>query len=398
MSELITNSNQRSEELEAFALQLINGENGKQLIEKYQHVLNTVTPYETMEVLDRLLISGVPLDTVKANVGKIMNVFYKSLDDYRWDKPGEGHFLHYLMLENREAEKILTEIKSLNKQIFKGENDDRPALTSRLKDLMTRLWDYELHYIKKENILFPHIEKAFPKYRCLQIMWSFHDDYRRALKIISLNLNDKYPDYDLLNREIGKLFFVILPLIFREEQVVFPVALEKIPESSWEEMMQQGYDQGWCYIEPPQRSSKKSDLQVEGRINLGSGLLSAEQAQLIFNTLPVDLTFIDENDEVKYFSESKERIFPRSRAIIGRKVQNCHPPQSVDIVNEIIAAFRNGEKDHADFWIKMKGRFIYIRYFAMRNERGEYCGTLEVSQDITEARELTNERRLLNWK
>lgn len=388
----------RKADLESFALQFIKGENGKKLIQEQQIVLSTVTPFETMQVLDSLLVSGVPLETVKANVGKILNVFYKSLSHYHWDKPGDGHFLHYLMLENREAEKIMNEIKSLNKQIFKIETDERPELTSRLRALMIKLKDYEMHYIKKENILFPHIEKAFPQYRCLQIMWSFHDDYRRALKIINLNLDDPYPDYDLLNREIGKLFFVVLPLMFREEQVVFPVAMESLPESSWEEIMEQSFDQGWCYIEPPQRTSKRVDLPFKGMINLGSGLLTSEQARLIFNTLPVDLTFIDENDEVRYFSESKERIFPRSGAIIGRKVQNCHPPQSVDVVNKIIAAFRNGDKDHADFWIQMKGRFIYIRYFALRNELGAYQGTLEVSQDITEARELSNERRLLNWK
>lgn len=390
--------NKRAQELRLFALQLINGENGCKLIREHEDVLSSVTPFETMEILDSLLVSGVPLESVKANVGKILNVFYKSLSRHQWNKPGEGHFLHYLMQENREVEKILNEVKPLNKLIFKGETEERTTLTLQLKTLMSRLRDYELHYIKKENILFPHIEKAFPQYRCLQIMWSFHDDYRRAMKIINMNLNDIYPDYDLLNREIGKLFFVILPLIFREEQVVYPVAMEMLPESDWEDMMVQSFGQGWCYIEPPVGTSKKPHQASDGMINLGSGLLTSEQAQLIFNNLPVDLTFIDENDEVKYFSESTERIFPRSRAIIGRKVQNCHPPQSVDIVNKIIDAFRKGEKDHADFWIQMKGRFIYIRYFALRNEHGVYRGTLEVSQDLTGARELTNERRLLNWE
>lgn len=111
----------------------------------------------------------------------------------------------------------------------------------------------------------------------------------------------------------------------------------------------------------------------------------------------MDITFVDENDEVKYFSGSKHRIFPRGKAILGRKVQNCHPPESVQIVNEIVAAFRSGKKDHAGFWIKMKGRFIYIRYFAMRNEHDEYRGTIEVSQDVTEIRELQGEQRLLDW-
>ncbi|HLN20903.1 MAG TPA: PAS domain-containing protein [Bacteroidales bacterium] len=228
-------------------------------------------------------------------------------------------------------------------------------------------------------------------------MWSFHDDFRRALKRINKILAGTSPDYYLLNKEIGKLFFVVLPVIFREEQILFPVAMKAIPQITWDEMMAQSHDEGWCYIETPARIAGKKMSSGKSFLDLGSGLLTPEQIMLIFNTLPVDITFIDEKDEVRYFSESKDRIFPRSASIVGRKVQNCHPPQSVDTVNKIIAAFRNGEKDHADFWIEMKGKLIYIRYFAVRNEKGEYCGTVEVSQDITEVRELTGERRLLNW-
>jgi PAS domain S-box-containing protein len=391
------NINKRKAELETFVLKYIQSKNGSKLIPEYEHIISTITAFETMEVFDFVLESGVPLETVKANTGKLLNLFHKSLRDSSWDKPGEGHFLHYLMLENRETEKIIAEVKTLNKELFKGETDNRPELTSRLRELMTRLRGYEVHYIKKENILFPQIEKVFPQYHCLQVMWSFHDDFRKILKMINLNLADKYPDYDLLNKQIGKLFFIVLPVIFREEQIVFPVAYKMLPNSCWEEMLDHSYEHGWCYIDPPQRKTLKTDLPVNGFVNLGSGLLTAEQIKLIFNNLPVDITFIDEEDSVKYFSESKERIFPRSRSIIGRKVQNCHPPESVHVVNEIIAAFRKGEKDHADFWIHLKKRFLYIRYFAIRNETGKYCGTLEVSQDITEARELSNERRLLNW-
>jgi DUF438 domain-containing protein len=141
----------------------------------------------------------------------------------------------------------------------------------------------------------------------------------------------------------------------------------------------------------------KTSYNFNGKINLGTGFLTPEQLIMLLNNLPVDITFIDENDEVQYFSGGKHRIFPRSNAIIGRKVQNCHPPESVHIVNEIINAFRNSLKDHADFWIQIRDRFIYIRYFALRNEQGEYKGTMEVSQDVTGIRSLKGECRLLNW-
>jgi PAS domain S-box-containing protein len=126
--------------------------------------------------------------------------------------------------------------------------------------------------------------------------------------------------------------------------------------------------------------------------------MSAEQALFIFNTLPVDITFVDENDKVRFFNRAKERLFPRSPAIVGRAVQNCHPPESVHLVEKIIESFRLGKKDRADFWIQMKGMFILIQYYAIRNEEGEYKGVLEVSQDVTDIRRLEGQKRLPDWE
>ena len=399
MSELIDNNKSRIELLTDFARRLINGENGKMLIEKHQQTISTVTPQETMQVLDLLLAEGFSTEKVKNNVGKIINVFYKSLSNFKWNKPAEEHFLSYLMLENREVEKIMTELKSVTRLFFNSANPDISALTIKYRQLINKLKDYELHYIKKENILFPYIENAFPQFKCLQLMWSFHDDFRRSLKVLEQLLQTETPERETLNNELGKLFFVVLPIIFREEQIVFPVALRAIPEKAWFEMMQQSTDIGWCYIEKPQLhlSANEAIKNINGQINLGTGFLNPNQLILLLNHLPVDITFVDENDEVRYFSGAKHRIFPRSNAIIGRKVQNCHPPESVHIVNEIVDAFKNGLKDHADFWIQMKNRFILIQYFALRSEEGTYQGTIEVSQDATEIRALQGERRLLEW-
>jgi uncharacterized protein len=398
MSEII-NNNKRIGALADFSQRLIRGENGRLLIEKHRQIIDTVTPAETMMVLDKLLMEGFPNETVKANVGKIINVFYKSLCAYQWSGPGEGHFLYYLMLENREVQKLMTELKSVIKIYFNGENQDFQALILKFRLLVEQLKAYELHYIKKENILFPYIEKAFPQFRCLQLMWSFHDDFRRSLKVLDTILLAKHPDKDLLNKEMGKLFFVVQPIIFREEKIVFPVAFRAITEKDWIEMLEQSYEIGWCFIDQPGHTYNKNQTSynLKGKINLGTGFLNPEQLILLLDNLTVDITFIDENDEVLYFSGAKHRIFPRSKAIIGRKVQNCHPPESVHIVNEIITAFRNGQKDHADFRIQMRGRFIVIRYFALRDDQGIYKGTIEISQDVTEIRSLKDERRLLEW-
>jgi DUF438 domain-containing protein len=231
-------------------------------------------------------------------------------------------------------------------------------------------------------------------------------------------------------------------MIFKEEQVVFPVAMETLTLKEWKQIQQQSLQLGYVYIEPPQKNilsqkAKSSDSNsqressthpasqpepdsdythpgslpeleadtVEGEIaldgvmlGLGTGHLSLEELKMMINQLPLDITYVDQNDRVKFFSNPKDRIFPRSKAIIGRTVQNCHPPESVHIVEKIMAAFKAGEKDKARFWIQMRGKFILIEYYALRDEADNYCGTLEVSQDLTELRELEGEQRLLDWE
>lgn len=134
-----------------------------------------------------------------------------------------------------------------------------------------------------------------------------------------------------------------------------------------------------------------------GPLPLDTGALTAEQIDLMLTSLPVDISFVDEADTVVYYSATPERVFPRSPGVIGRKVQNCHPPKSVDVVERILEAFRSGKRDVAEFWIESGGKFIHIRYFALRDKSGAYKGTLEVSQDVTAIRALRGERRLLDW-
>ena len=395
MSEHINNHSDRSQSLLSFSRELILSGNAKYSIPDNQWLIDTVTDSEAMDVIDRLMQEEIPFEKIKANIAKLINVFYLSLKSNQWEKPGENHFLHYLMLENREVEKLMKDFRIEIKSLTKTEKPDY----SKLHFFLNKLRDYELHYIKKENILFPFIEKTYPQYRCLQLMWSFHDDFRRNIRIIEEHIDKDKVDTQALYKSLGDLFFVVLPIIFREEQILFPVAYKSIPESIWADMLNQSLEVGWCFIDPP--VFVKSDILHENKlpelVDLSSGFLSAQQIILMLENLPVDITFVDENDEVRYFSGVKHRIFPRSNAIIGRKVQNCHPRESVHIVNEIVDAFRKDEKDNADFWINIKGRFILIRYFAMRDNNGLYKGTIEVSQDVTEIRSLEGERRLLNW-
>lgn len=399
MSELIINTSEHYLNLQAYCCGMVEGKNGKALYEKYRNETETVTASETMQLLDYLLLN-YSFDAVKNTVGKLINIFYKSLKDQKWAKPAEDHFLSYLMLENRGVEKIIDEMRIVVKALFSKSVIDENELAIQLLRHINDLKSYELHYIKKENILFPFIESTFSQFRCLQLMWSFHDDFRKTLQRIEELLTHEQLKKDLLNKEIARLFFVVLPIIFREEQIVYPVAYRAISESTWQEMLEQAHETGWCYINPTQKSEVKKTTKsiASGMTDLDTGALKREQIIQLFENLPVDITFVDEEDTVCYFSGGRHRIFPRSNAIIGRKVQNCHPPESVHIVNQIVEAFRNGSKNEANFWINMKGKFIYIRYIALRTSTGEYKGTIEVSQDVTDIRSLEGERRLLSWE
>ena len=190
----------------------------------------------------------------------------------------------------------------------------------------------------------------------------------------------------------------MLAIKFREEKILFPYILSTISEELLMRMNREGFEIGYPFIQPSKVISASEEITMnKDVVNLGTGSLSLEQIVLIFNHLPVDITYVDENDKVRYFSTPEKRIFPRTAAIIGREVKNCHPPESVHVVERIVQSFKNEEKDKAEFWIRMKGELILIRYFAVRDEMNNYKGVIEVSQEISDIKSLEGEKRLLDW-
>jgi DUF438 domain-containing protein len=189
-------------------------------------------------------------------------------------------------------------------------------------------------------------------------------------------------------------------MIFKEENILFPAALEKLKPSDWAVIFRESAQAGYVFIEPPAEAAEALDIAQNASflsgetVKLPSGGLSPEELTVLFNTLPVDLTFVGADDTVRYFSEGKDRVFLRARSIVGRKVQNCHPPQSLDKVERILDAFKSGKKSSEEFWINLKGRLIHIRYFALRGGGGKYLGSLEVTQDITDIQKIKGEKRL----
>ena len=274
---------------------------------------------------------------------------------------------------------------------------------------LNQLATIERRFERKENQLFPFLEKKGwigPS----QNMWSFHDIIRQIFRIVRQNIEDKNlisakHNTELVVQNINRLLEV-------EETVLFPYALEMLSNDDWK-VMRDGEDEiGWMltdappkypnepeYIHPSQDIERRTDVVFDEKAaHYDEGYMTVEQVNLLFKTLPVDLTYVDENDKVIFYNRGDERVFPRSAGIIGREVRFCHPPKSVDTVLKILEAFRKGEQNEASFWINFKERLIYIRYFAVRNSEKEYKGVIEMSQDITDIKQIDGERRLLEWK
>jgi len=182
-----------------------------------------------------------------------------------------------------------------------------------------------------------------------------------------------------------------------------------VTEQEWRDARREFDEVGYCRFTPEhltaipgvkevEKRKPEAVIAPEGLLRFETGTLSKDETEAVLNTLPVDITFVDKEDTVRYFSKSEGRIFVRTKAVIGRKVQQCHPQKSVHIVNRILDSFRTGKKDVAEFWLQVKERLIYIRYFAVRDENGKYLGTMEVTQDITDIKKIEGEKRLLDWK
>lgn len=396
MSEISKNQKARLKKLKEASYQILKTGSAQSFIKNNEEFIQQIVPMDFIPLFDEIIQEGYPMEDIKTLTNKILNIFYSPIVNYPTLEPKENTFLGVLVRNNTEMEQRLNRIRPIYKKFLKK----RDAYQADLEEMFRDLEIFASHYTIKENILFPILEKYWADYRCLQIMWSFHDDIRRNIKEVIEQLSTNEIEIKRFNRAVGDIFFNMLAIKFREEKILFPHILESIEDEDLAQMTQQGREIGYPYHQPDDNidNSKISITHTTSdTINLGTGEVSVDQIKLIFNHLPVDITFVDEYNKVKYFSTPKHRIFPRTTAIIGREVSNCHPPESVHVVENIVESFRKGEQDHADFWIKMKGMFILIQYFAVRDAKGNYKGVVEVSQEISGIKELEGEKRLLDW-
>jgi len=381
----------RIETLKNIIKELHEGKDAESQKQKFHDLIKDVAPWEIAQMEQKLIAEGMPETEIKNLCEVHVSVFKEALEHKTVPGLPAGHPVHTLMLENRACEGILKEAESITDYV-----KDR----DKLLGILDRLAQVDKHYLRKENQLFPIIETkgiTGPS----KVMWALHDDIRGFIK----DVRKRMMDNKMEKVAIEALVKMVNDMIYKEEHILFPMTLETLSEDEWAKVRKGEEEIGFAWIKPetewrPAAGSFQQELLAEkvGSLNLDTGQLTAEQVNLILTHLPIDISFVNENDEVAYYSATPERIFPRSAGVIGRKVQNCHPPRSVDMVEKILSSFKAGTKDAAEFWIQMGGKVIHIRYFAVRDSAGKYRGCLEVSQDITQIQKIAGQKRLLDWE
>ncbi len=351
-----------------------------------------------------------------------------------------GHPVHTLKLENQVIGSLLND--EIRWVFNKMEKNNDWSVRERLLSALTDLYNIDKHYLRKENLIFSYMEKygitAPPK-----VMWGVDDAVREMIKELIAYLNTDKAALNPLREMLDDVISEIEEMIFKEEAIMIPMCLDVFSLDDWEQIESDSAEIGYCFIaeplkwrassasreiekarEPerlaaiedarkmtdgiaadgaeavvPKRAKKRYDWEKEvgeGVVVLPTGIMHLNELTALFDVLPFDLSFVDKDDIVRFYSGG-ERIFPRSKSVIGRRVIDCHPPKSYDAVDKILKDFKSGSRNHADFWIDLHrfNKRVYIRYFAMRDaQTQEYLGCLEVSQEITEIQKLEGEKRL----
>ena len=408
MSELIDNRRRRKELLKHMILQLHQGTAPEAVKSQIARVLGEVAYDDVVEVEQELIAEGLPVEEILRLCDIHSAVLEGRISHEAAKTAPPGHPVHTFQQENKA---LRWERDLLNSLVSRVRRDpppeDLPELVDQMRLHVNMLADVEKHYQRKENLLFPFMEKhgitGPPK-----VMWGKHDEIREKLKaavdaLAQLGGDDIEEVRSVVELVVQPAAEGIADMIMKEEEILLPMCMDTLTDEEWYDIYRQSPEIGFCLYDPtdewrPESVAESVETATEGdRIQLPSGSLTVEELNAILNTIPFDLTFVDKEDQVRYFTQGRERIFQRNRAILGRKVQMCHPPSSVHVVQQILDDFRAGRADRAPFWINLRGRFIHIEYFALRDKEGNYLGTLEVSQDLTEKRALQGEQRLLSY-
>ncbi len=396
------------EVLKRMIKRLHEDEDPEKVKEGFKEVLRDATPTVISQIEEELIEEGMPREEVQRLCDVHLAVFKESLEKAKPMVP-PGHPIQILSEEHRILLNFADELKNIAERTKEaGDFDSADEEMKELVRLTKGFKESESHYLREENVLFPYLEKHGVK-QPPAIMWTEHDRIREIEKSLYRLSDRENMAFQAFTKRLEEVALSLADMLsshfYKENNILFPTALDVIGEGEWKDVRQQFDELGYCSFTPESARITVEETkglvpkrEIEGTIPFETGNLPKDGIEAIFNTLPVDITFVDEEDTVRYFSRSKDRIFARTKAIIGRKVQQCHPQKSVHIVEKILKAFKSGRKDVAEFWLNLKGRLIHIRYFAVRDEKGEYLGCLEVTQDITDIKKIEGERRLLEWE
>lgn len=396
--EFLNKDEERVEKVSSFMKELLNKNSmlsKRDIYDKYESIINQVRPIDLFYLDMYKDDSRYSIDEIKDSAGKFVNVFYSSLSNFE-PTSYDSNFFTYLVKENRAIEEELNLLKPLFEKKKILENLDE------IVKGFEKMFVLERKFIKRENILWPNIEEKLPSTMPLKVLWSVHDDARILLKDILIGLRKNPVNLEDVIYMIGMYYYYIFGLNQKEELILFPIADKLLTNEQKEVLYSETLEFGYCFIDELPKAVNEKDQQEttdysDGIFKTKTGTLSMKEIDTLFSYLPLDITFVDHNDKVKYFNDRPERHFPRNPSIIGRLVKYCHPPKSVEVVEKIVDSFRKGEKDFAEFWIEFRGVFLYITYYAVRDKSNKYMGVLEVSQDVTRIRALEGQQRLLDW-
>jgi len=402
--ENLLKENKMKDKIKEIIKKLHKGEKVEKVKEEFKDVIKRTSAEEIARAEEELIKEGVPTEEIHKMCDLHLEAFKESLEEQKPIAPA-GHPIHILMVEHQIMLGYGTGLKKIatNLKNFKNFEEAKEGIKN-FEGLVEHLLEAESHYLREENVLFPLLEKKGIT-QPPRIMWMEHDIIRGQKKQLK-NLKENYKnlDFDEFVKNLDKLALdfseVLAGHFMKENQILFPTSLRVLSDQEFREAKAEFDKIGYPSFTPEiaKGITKKEEKEVvleEGTITFPTGNLTLKEILSIFNTLPIDIAFVDKDDTVKFYSDPPHRIFVRTPQVIGMKVQGCHPQKSIHLVNKILEDFKNGSNKPADFWIQSKGKFIYISYYPVRDKDGNYLGCLEFVQDITEIKKLEGEKRLL---
>ena len=409
MSEYINNTEVKLNLLKEKIRKIDSEKDTEAVKHELKSLLNEVSYQDVIKVEQQLIDEGIDRDKMLELCDLHSAALRGVINPESKNKEVPGHPVHTFKRENQAIKREVEFIQTLAEQVNKMDDAaDASDIFLKIRSGFNNLMDVEKHYSRKENLLFPFLEKygiTGPS----TVMWGKHDQIRELLK----NVNQVLSSSSEVQAQDGKIILemfinpslkLIDEMIYKEEAILFPMSLDSLTDDEWFQVYKQSDEIGYCLFSPdiewlPESFTMESLSEIidHSKIKFPTGIFNLNELNSVFNTMPFDITFVDKDDNVKFFSHGSNRIFQRNKAILGRKVQFCHPPSSVHIVEKILNDFKSGEQDKASFWINFQGKFVHISYYALRDESNNYLGTLEVTQDLTELRKLEGERRILEY-